>query len=132
MFKVLLLFPLLLGAQPFPTEGGVKTYIWGEVKGPGVYTFPGSPDILELISQAGGPTEDADLKKIRIIRAEDGREEKVNLPRRMKKGELIFLKSGDVVIIPRSQMSRLMRIIPFIGAVATLINLYFTFQLSRR
>lgn len=127
-----LIFPLLLlgemGLSNQPPEGRIKVYIWGEVKGPGVYLFTASPDITELISTAGGPTNRADLSRIKMIDGVSGKERKINLGKVMKKGKLIFLKSGDVVIIPQSRFSQMRDFLIFLTSVTTLVNLYFTIQ----
>ena len=86
------------------TEGiKVKLYIWGEVKSPGLYYVEPNADMLELISLAGGPTSDADLSHITLIRGEAGGEKRsINLGKyfsEQKSKEPIFLKSGDIVII---------------------------------
>lgn len=40
--------------------------IWGEVKSPGEYRVPYNTNLVELISIAGGPTQNARLSKVRI------------------------------------------------------------------
>jgi len=46
----------------------INVHIWGEVRNPGEYLVPDDTDILELISKAGGPTEYANLSKVKITR----------------------------------------------------------------
>ncbi len=43
-------------------------HIWGEVKSPGKYRVTYETDIIELISEAGGPTKDANLTKVQLTR----------------------------------------------------------------
>ena len=43
-------------------------HIWGEVQKPGEYVVPYETNILELISKAGGPTQYANLSKVRLTR----------------------------------------------------------------
>ncbi|MBN2001371.1 SLBB domain-containing protein [candidate division KSB1 bacterium] len=43
-------------------------HIWGEVMKPGEYRVPYDTNVLELISKAGGPTEYANLSKVRLTR----------------------------------------------------------------
>jgi len=131
MHKILI-FPLLLlgetGLLNQPPEGRIRVYVWGEVKGPGVYSFTASPDITELISTAGGPTQRADLSRIKMIDGMTGKERRINLGKSMRKGELIFLKSGDIVIIPQSRFSQVRDFLIFLTSITTLVNLYFTIQ----
>lgn len=48
----------------------MNVYILGQVHKPGLYLVPDDTDFLTLLALAGGPTEDAKLSKIRIIRPE--------------------------------------------------------------
>ena len=43
-------------------------HIWGEVKEPGEFRVSYETNVVELISKAGGPTEFANLSKIRLTR----------------------------------------------------------------
>jgi polysaccharide export outer membrane protein len=84
-----------------------KVFIQGQVLNPGKYTFEVIPDVWDLIREAGGPTESADLSRIEVIRgsgSEAGKSEVINLKRWQEKGELDklpALKPGDVVDVPR-------------------------------
>ena len=57
----------------------IDVNVWGEVSRPGRYTVPDYTDLLSLLSFAGGPTDDAKLDKIKIIRTLDGREEVIHI-----------------------------------------------------
>ena len=57
----------------------IRTYIWGQVRNPGLYIVPDDTDLLTLISSAGGPTENAKLSKIRIIRSTVDGEKVINI-----------------------------------------------------
>lgn len=107
----------------------IITYIWGQVQKPGLYVVPDDTDLLTLLSSAGGPTEDAKLTKVRIIRpTEDG--EKViwvNLKKYMETGdqELIpQMKPGDTVIVSGSIFYAFTRAADFLSKVASVISVY--------
>jgi hypothetical protein len=51
-----------------PSGINIKVQIWGYVKYPGYYVIPARSSINELISLAGGPSEDALLEDVRILR----------------------------------------------------------------
>jgi protein involved in polysaccharide export with SLBB domain len=89
----------LAQAQPVQPQGS-KYYVWGQVGGPGAYLFVASPDILELISAAGGPTRDANLKRVILIRAVTQTRTRINLEEMLNKGQVVRLSPGDVVIVP--------------------------------
>jgi len=54
-----------LGAQD---ELLFKVNIWGFVRKPGQYMVPKDTDLISLISFAGGPLEQAKIKRVKIIR----------------------------------------------------------------
>ena len=79
-----------------------RVYVWGQVRAPGAYSFIASPDILELLSAAGGPTENANLKRVILIRAVTQTRMRINLSAMLNKGQVVRLSPGDVVIVPSS------------------------------
>ncbi len=91
----------LVRAQPVQAQGS-KYYVWGQVRAPGAYVFVASPDILELLSAAGGPTQNADLKRVVLIRAVTQTRMRINLEAMLNKGQVVRLSPGDVVIVPSS------------------------------
>ena len=123
----------LLFAFQLPTEGmKVKLYIWGEVKAPGLYYVEPNADMLELISLAGGPTADADLSHITLIRGEAGGEKRsINLGKYFsdqKSKNPIFLKSGDIVIIKSNLWKKIRSAASFISDIVVFVNLYLLVQ----
>jgi polysaccharide export outer membrane protein len=86
-----------------------RVYVQGEVLNPGKYSFQNIPGLWELIGEAGGPTEYADLSSVTIIReGPEGRVFTVDLDRSLKSGDftqLPGLKPKDIVSIPRSALS---------------------------
>lgn len=51
-----------------PETINIKVNIWGNVRFPGQYLVPQSLNVIELITLAGGPTNDAKLDEIRLYR----------------------------------------------------------------
>jgi protein involved in polysaccharide export with SLBB domain len=51
-----------------PGEVTMELNIWGCVKTPGRYEVPASTDLIQLMSYAGGPTENAKLERVSITR----------------------------------------------------------------
>lgn len=47
----------------------IKVAIWGNVRNPGRYVIPIYTTMIDLISLAGGPTDNADLDDLRLYRA---------------------------------------------------------------
>jgi len=126
-------FFALLFAIQMPTEGiRTKLYIWGEVKSPGLYYVESNADILELISLAGGPTSDADLAHVKLIRGQaGGKESVINLGdyfEKQKSKEPIFLKSGDIIIIKSNLWKKVRSAASFISDIVVFVNLYILIQ----
>ena len=110
----------------------VRAAVWGQVNKPGLYYLPGSPDLMELLSNAGGPSPGADLSRMLLIRERDGSRTRVNLNRITAKPEPLFLTPGDVVVVPESFWGKVQRNLPVIATVATVVNLVVTITLLTR
>lgn len=82
--------------------------IWGEVVRPGIYQIPLGWDMMSALSQAGGPTLDAKLTDVRVLRAKLGKGEKnvlifVNVREYIETGDQSLLpeiRAGDTIMIP--------------------------------
>lgn len=82
-----------------------RVSVLGAVSNPGYYEILGRQTILQVISQAGGMTEDAGEEIIVIRRQGDGSNTAVKIPVEdlIVKGDVelnIFLEPGDIVNIP--------------------------------
>ncbi len=80
-------------------------YIMGEVGRPGRYAFNSAMSFLDILTAADGPTEQADLRNIRVSRR--GRRypdiQRVNLERYFLTGDpsvLASVRTGDVIFVP--------------------------------
>lgn len=59
-----------------PEAVNIKVSVWGFVNYPGKYIIPSYSTVSDLISYAGGPTEDSELDELRLYRVnEDGSEQ---------------------------------------------------------
>jgi polysaccharide export outer membrane protein len=80
-----------------------KVHIIGQVSKPGIYPLTAPMTVLELIARAGGLTELAKTKSIKIMRKKDGRILNFNYKdviggKNLKQN--VFLENGDNVMIP--------------------------------
>lgn len=114
--------------DPFASAASpsVRVAIWGEVNKPGQYSFASSPDLLEVISNAGGPAPGAALNRIILVREIDGTRQILNLNRLVLSNKRVFLATGDVVIIPESFWSKFKQGLPVITAAAAVANVAIT------
>lgn len=81
---------------------GFKYYVWGQIRSPGTYSLGANPDVLELLSAAGGPTADADVRHVVLIRAATRTQTKIDLKKMLLAAQVIPLSPGDVIIVPNS------------------------------
>lgn len=98
--------------------------IFGEVKdllrqptGPGTYPVSGKETIVDFLSRVGGPTKDADLTRVQVIR--NGKTVMLNLERAIKQGdwaENAIIDHGDTIFIPSLAQSK--RQVYVLGAIA--------------
>jgi len=87
------------------TSKSVSVYIFGEVKSPGEYKFSEQPILIKLIAAAGGPTQNANLSKIEIIKS-DKTKIMVNLKKDWNEGNFT-LSYGDTVFIKKKGLVEL-------------------------
>jgi len=88
--------------------------IFGEVQslarqptGPGTYTLKGKESLVDFLSRAGGPTKEANLSSVQIIR--DGKTILLNLSRAIRQGDLTenaIVDDGDTIFIPSLAQSK--------------------------
>ena len=120
----LLLMAGLALAQPQSQSPVFKYYVWGQVRNPGAYGLSGNPDLVELLSAAGGPTQYADVTHVILVRAVTQQRMRVNLKRVLGKAQVVLLSPGDVVMVPDSPWARIrdgMGIVTTIVSFATLV-----------
>lgn len=81
-----------------------KYYILGYVKSPGTYPLRGDTSLLQALALAGGLTQFASPRSIKLIRAVNGKQQvrKVNYYDMIEDGGEgnYLLKSGDTIVVP--------------------------------
>jgi polysaccharide export outer membrane protein len=112
-----------------PDSTDASVFVMGEVKNPGSYPIQTSGmSFLDAINQAGGPTENANETKIRLIR--DMREQKspiiINLDEFLKNGNFAqnqTLQDNDIIYVPKKGIASfnyyLRQIDPFLRTFIT-------------
>jgi len=120
-----------------PSGINIKVQLWGYVKYPGFYIIPARSNVNELISLAGGPTEDALLNDIRVLKIKDDSTItmlKYNYNDLMWSDDLLTkitiakLQAGDVVVVPgepryflRQDVSFYLSVVTALASLAALI-----------
>ena len=108
----------------------ILTYIWGQISRPGLYIVPDDTDLLTLMSLAGGPTVDAKLTTIRIVRSSAFGDEEiitVDMKKYLETGDhemIPRLMPGDAVIVQGTSFYAFSRVVSFLANVAIVISTY--------
>ena len=111
------------GTAPLSQGPAFKYYVWGQVRSPGSYNLGPSPDVLELLSAAGGPTEYADVRHVVLLQAYTQKHIKIDLKELLAAGKVISLSPGDIVIVPDSPWYSLRYGLDVVSTVASLVTL---------
>jgi protein involved in polysaccharide export with SLBB domain len=107
-----------------------KYYVWGQVGSPGTYSLGPNPDVLELLSAAGGPTEWADVRRIVLVEAVTGKQTKINLKKMLGTGQVIPLSPGDIVLVPNSFWYSMRYGLSVVGTVVSFATLAVTIMVA--
>jgi polysaccharide export outer membrane protein len=106
-------------------------YVVGAVNNPGPIQFEENTDILEALALAGGHTENADLKKVRIITKDGyyGQTLQFDLKKYSETGALprYTMRREDTFIVPQRRSFlgfNLGTVATFVGVVASAILIY--------
>jgi protein involved in polysaccharide export with SLBB domain len=95
-----------------PESVNIRVSVWGFVKFPGKYIIPINSTVNDLLSFSGGPTDDAHLTKLKVIRmAEDSSQMVINLNYEdiLWDKEIRFfsnnqqITAGDILVVPGEQ-----------------------------
>ncbi|MEN8193410.1 MAG: SLBB domain-containing protein [Bacteroidota bacterium] len=117
-----------------PTTINIKVAVWGFVSHPGRYFVPINTTVTDLLSLAGGPTDDAHTDQLRIYRVlEDGTNKLYQFDYddlmwedelENNKRKIPDLKATDILVVPGSQRLYLRDwIMITLSVVSTLISL---------
>ncbi len=102
--------PLQNGDVVFiPDSEDTTVFVMGEVESPGAVPIKVRLLLSQALAQAGGPTEDADLRKVYLVRAADEGEVKrpilINFAHIIETGDFstnFALEGGDILFVARS------------------------------
>jgi len=115
-----------------PLQQSGVVYIWGAVVNPGIYNIQKDMDLLQAIVLAGGPSETAELREVRLSFRNNRQAEMVivDLDKYNNRSYPLplVLNSGDVIFIPEKKQT-LLSIIG--GVIYSLIYVAAGFLISR-
>lgn len=107
----------------------IPAYVWGQVRSPGLYIVPDDTNLLTLISLAGGPTENAKLSQVRIVRptSEGDKVIWVDLKKYMDSGneeQIPVMQPGDTVIISGTVYYAASKVADFFSKMAIIVSVF--------
>ena len=109
----------------------VPVNIWGFVQKPGQYLVPNNTDLISLLSFAGGPTEDAKISNIRIVRSDPrlgSQIWKIDVDRYIETGDerlIPTLKPNDTVVVKATTFYWVSRMFEFVSRLAIFAQIYY-------
>lgn len=122
-----------------PASVNIKVSVWGFVRYPGKYIIPVYSKINDLISYAGGPTDEARLEEMRIVRTDTANSKQIiyNLnykdflmdPNVGFDGSLQSLKAGDILLVSGSPRFYLR---DYIGTILSIVSVLISFTILVR
>ena len=121
-----------------PSVVNIKVSIWGFVRFPGKFIIPSYSSLQDLISYAGGPTDEARLEELRIVRTNgdssktiinvnykdflmDPEVKTVNTSQVLKAGD-VLLVSGSPRFYLRDYISTILSVVSVLISVIILIR----------
>lgn len=113
-------------------QGGlmISVDLWGFVGNPGRYRVLSPTSVVQLISLAGGPAEDAELDKVEIVRQTmlpDSTLKSEIIPVNLeefkaKGGQTPLLAPGDTIIVPGSTKNSWQLVLAILGPLFSLVT----------
>lgn len=108
--------PIVLASGTAPSASRQQISVLGEVRKPGEYSLAPDADFVDLIVQAGGFTEKADVDHIEVLHQLDGKRAVTTLSwSKMQEG--LSPRNGDVVMVRADRMSAFERHITLTSAI---------------
>ncbi len=97
------------------TAGPIRVWVGGEVKNPGMIEMVGDLDAYQAVIQAGDYLPTARQNEVALIRRGPGGVRMLRaLDLRPRRGEVVALRRGDIIFVPRSTL----------GEVANFVTLF--------
>ncbi len=108
--------------------GPLRVWVDGEVRTPGVYDMAGDIDAYQAIIQAGGFLPTAKPTQVALIRRGPGGRRMMRvLDLRPRRGEIVALRRGDILFVPRSSLGELAN---FFTQVRNALPVGFTYSIN--
>ncbi|MFH1502344.1 MAG: SLBB domain-containing protein [Candidatus Eisenbacteria bacterium] len=105
----------------------IKVRVWGEVNVPGLYAVPDGTDLLEVLSLAGGPTRNAKLGNVKLVRLSGAEPEvfEIDIDDFVKKGSteaIMVMEPGDMIVVRPQFWPRVFQWTGLLSTLALIAN----------
>ncbi|GGX36522.1 SLBB domain-containing protein [Undibacterium squillarum] len=92
-----------------PDSNDTSVYVLGSVLRPGAYRLTPDMSLLDALSQAGGPNEDANLEEIGIYRASRKAIERIPFKSLLTADRRLnfSMEEGDIIYVPKSGVAQI-------------------------
>ena len=116
----------------------IPVNVWGFVQKPGQYLVPDNTDLITLLSYAGGPSENAKISHIRVIRNDRKMGNvvyKVDVKKYIETGDdrlIPNLKPGDTIIVNGTTFHWVNRYFEFVSRIAIVAQIYYFVVISEQ
>ncbi len=115
----------------------IKVNVWGRVKHPGQYNIPSGTNLIELLSAAGGPIDNARLDEVRIIRQYNNQEKiiLVDIKKYLKTANQAMIPEllpGDTIIVSGSVFHLLASVVTVAYQLSFILNIYYLVSRNSR
>jgi polysaccharide biosynthesis/export protein PslD len=88
--------------------GPIRVWVDGEVRTPGVIEMTGDLDAYQAVVQAGGFLPSGKLDRVALIRRGPGGSRMLRVvDLRPRRGEVVALRRGDIIYVPRTTLGEL-------------------------
>lgn len=117
--------------DPATQKLSIEVHLWGEVARPGIYRVALGTNVLELLSQAGGPTEFSNLSKVKLTHKGPSGASRIQtvdiaaFTDGKSSAPIPMLGPGDLVTVPRNVRYAWESTIKLVGDVVIVANLIF-------
>lgn len=92
-----------------PDAADTPVYVLGAVASPGVFRLTPQMSFMDALAQAGGPTEEANLLRIHVIRPDAGVHLTLSLRQLLKPDPSlnVAMREGDIIYVQRSGVAQI-------------------------
>jgi hypothetical protein len=110
-----------------PDELQIRVRVWGEVNVPGLYSVPDGTDLLEVLSLAGGPTQNAKLGNVKVVRlvGEEAEVYEIDIDDFVEKGSteaIMLMQPGDMIVVRPQFWPRVFKWTGLLSTLALIAN----------